>query len=119
MGAKERNEYLTPGDPQSSHVLSTALGKHLSISADHDIAEGDSVVLVLSLSFLSQSPHVSPQKLTIATNLAVGSLCYATTGGFVEEGGLVDVPLSPVSNHLVVCSLSGADLVLVSLHFYQ
>ena len=32
-GAKERSDYLTPGDPQSSHVLSTALGKHLSISA--------------------------------------------------------------------------------------
>ncbi|EDR08343.1 uncharacterized protein LACBIDRAFT_326699 [Laccaria bicolor S238N-H82] len=26
--AKERNEYLTPGDPQYFHVLSTAVGKH-------------------------------------------------------------------------------------------
>ena len=26
--AKERNEYLTPGDSQSYHVLRTALGKH-------------------------------------------------------------------------------------------
>ena len=31
-GAKERNECLAPGDPQSScHVLSTALGKHLDL----------------------------------------------------------------------------------------
>jgi len=29
-GAEERNKYLMPGDPQS-HVVSTALGKHLSI----------------------------------------------------------------------------------------
>ena len=31
-GAKERNEYLTPADPQS-HVLSNALGQHLSAPA--------------------------------------------------------------------------------------
>ena len=30
-GAKERNECLAPGDPQSCHVLSTALGKHLDL----------------------------------------------------------------------------------------
>jgi len=35
-GAKERNAYLTRRDPQSCHVLSTALGKHLSISAQSD-----------------------------------------------------------------------------------
>ena len=39
-----------------------------------------------SLSFLSQSPHVPPQKLRIATNLAVVSLCYETTSRFVDEG---------------------------------
>ena len=35
--AKERNECLTPGDPQSCHVLSTALGEHLA-SLDLDVA---------------------------------------------------------------------------------
>ena len=59
------------------------------------IVVGDGVVLArnstLSLSFLSQPPHVSPQKLRIATNLAVFYLCCETSGRIVEEGGLVFV----------------------------
>jgi len=42
-GAKERNECLTPGDPQFCHVLSTAHGKHL-LMLNLDITECDGVV---------------------------------------------------------------------------
>ena len=117
-GAKERNEYLTPNPPtcwNSTWQTPPDLRDH------DDIVKGDDVVLArnhaLSLSFLSESPHLPLQKLRIATNLAVFSLCFETTGRFVE-GGLMSVRFLLVSTPLV-CSLSGADLVLVSLDSYE
>ena len=47
--------YPTPGDPQSGHVLSTTLGKRLSVIPDMDVADDDVIVFGNSRQFLFAS----------------------------------------------------------------
>jgi hypothetical protein len=79
-GAKERNKYLMPGDPQSHHVLNTGLGKYLPYPGDDEQMTLLQMILYLlgipsssssSPSFQSQSPNSYRQKLGILTNIAV------------------------------------------------
>ena len=58
-GAKESNKCLTPGDPQSCHVLSTALGEHLS-SLDLDVAVHVVLFVPKSMLFLFISVLLVP-----------------------------------------------------------
>ena len=67
-GAKERNKCLTPGDPQSCHVLSTALGEHLA-SLDLDVAVHVTCGVVCS-EIQAVSLHLRPSRSNCQTFFA-------------------------------------------------
>lgn len=84
--------YLTPGDPQSGHVLSTTLGKCLSVVPDMDVADDDVIVFGNSRQFLFASVF-----------LVLVAKSFSPEVGDPNEFCLATVSFSRIVNYCQIC----------------